>query len=282
MIWNRVELTVYDYPCAYLSTRFGVNFIGDYYLKSKFSGVEGVTMLIKRCIPIILILLIVTACDTFADNADDVVLEDTSAQDVAQVATDVPVEDPTSEPVVVEPTRIPPTDISPTSVPVQPTDVPPTSEPETASYNAPDWTNLTLTNAQTGTTFTLADFAGKTVLIEPMATWCPNCRTQQGYVAQAMEQVNTDDFVFISLSVGENVSNQTLANYAVNNGFPQIFVVATPEFTNALVQDFGFSVTTPPSTPHFTISPIGTVSSLSTGYHQADDLVNELLAAQNS
>ena len=94
--------------------------------------------------------------------------------------------------------------------------------------------------------------------------------------------MKSGDFVFISLSVGENVSNDTLANYATNNNFPQIFVVATTDLTNALVQDFGFTVTTPPSTPHFIISPIGTVSSLSTGFHQADSLVEELMAAQNS
>lgn len=241
-------------------------------------------MLIKRCIPIILILLIVTACDTFVNNDDAV--EDTSVQEVeavAQVATDIPVEEPTSEPVAVEPTSVSvqATSVPPTSAPVQATLVP-TNAPETVSYNAPAWANLPLINAQTGATFTLADFAGKTVFVEPMATWCSNCRAQQGYVAQAMQQVNADDFVFISLSVGENVSNEVLANYATNNAFPQIFVVASADLTSALVQDFGFTITSPPSTPHFTISPTGTVSSLSTGYHQADALVTELLAAQNS
>ena len=33
-------------------------------------------------------------------------------------------------------------------------------------------------DARTGQTFTLADLQGKTVYVEPMATWCTNCRQQ--------------------------------------------------------------------------------------------------------
>ena len=75
-----------------------------------------------------------------------------------------------------------------------PTLVDPTSEPTnvvSSAYNSPDWTNLPLVNARTGDTFTLADFAGKTVFIEPMATWCPNCRAQQGYVREAMGSLDS-------------------------------------------------------------------------------------------
>jgi hypothetical protein len=35
----------------------------------------------------------------------------------------------------------------------------------------PDWLTMPLTNARSGETFTLADFAGKTVFVHPMATW---------------------------------------------------------------------------------------------------------------
>ncbi|MGB7339350.1 MAG: redoxin family protein, partial [Phototrophicaceae bacterium] len=168
--------------------------------------------------------------------------------------------------------------VAPTAIPTSQ----PTTVPVTNAYNAPDWTNLQLVNAATGATFTLADFAGKTVLVEPMATWCSNCRAQQGYIATAMASLNPDEFVFISLSVGENVTNGVLADYAQRNGFPQIFAVATTDLTRALVDNFGFSVTTPPSTPHFTISPIGTVSNLTTGFHQPDAIIQEVTVAQSS
>ena len=103
-------------------------------------------MLFKRIIPIILILLFVTACDTLTGVTDNTSAQDT--EEVVQVASDVP---------VVEPTAVP---VEPTAVPVEPTAVPATAEPEplAVGYNAPDWVNLTLSNAQTGETFTLADF----------------------------------------------------------------------------------------------------------------------------
>jgi hypothetical protein len=45
------------------------------------------------------------------------------------------------------------------------------SDQSATEYGGPEWTKLPLTNAHTGETFTLANFAGKTVYIEPMATW---------------------------------------------------------------------------------------------------------------
>ena len=46
------------------------------------------------------------------------------------------------------------------------------AQAETAPANPrPDWLTMPLTNARSGETFTLADFAGKTVFVHPMATW---------------------------------------------------------------------------------------------------------------
>lgn len=239
-----------------------------------------------RIIPVFILMMFMAACNATSDEAtipesDSVAVVEATDAPVIEDPTLAPtveevVVEPTAEAVAVEPTLVP--TIEPTAIPT----IEPTPEPPTSIYNAPDWTNLQLVNAATGATFTLADFAGKTVLVEPMATWCGNCRAQQGYIATAMESLNPDEFVFISLSVGENVSNSVLADYAVRNNFPQLFAVATDDLTRALVDNFGFSVTSPPSTPHFIISPIGTVSALTTGFHQADAIIQEVTAAQNS
>jgi membrane protein implicated in regulation of membrane protease activity len=45
------------------------------------------------------------------------------------------------------------------------------SAPGGVAYQGADWTRLPLTDARTGQTFTLADFAGKTVFVHPMARW---------------------------------------------------------------------------------------------------------------
>lgn len=252
--------------------------------------------MLKQLASFVLVIFMLTGCNALSEEVAD-------SQEVVEQATEVPATVEASAEPVIEPTieassvaiEVEPT-IEPTAEPVvieatvEPTSISTVVEPTVEAtsisvsnaYNAPEWTNLTLINARTGESFTLADFAGKTVFVEPMATWCPNCRAQQGQVSQAMSSLNTDDFIFISLSVGENVSNAVLADYASRNGFPQIFVVAGQDISNALVEQFGFSVLSPPSTPHFIISPSGTVSSLVTGSHRADMLIEEVTNAQNS
>ncbi|MDX1511281.1 MAG: hypothetical protein R3249_08040, partial [Nitriliruptorales bacterium] len=54
--------------------------------------------------------------------------------------------------------------------------------------------------APDGSTFTPADFAGKTVFVETFATWCSKCRAQLGDTNQAAAQAG-DRAVFLILSV---------------------------------------------------------------------------------
>jgi thiol-disulfide isomerase/thioredoxin len=142
----------------------------------------------------------------------------------------------------------------------------------------PDWATLELTNAATGETFTLADFAGQTVLVETMATWCTNCRRQLGYATAAMAELD-DSVVFIALSLEPNMTDAQLAAYAEREGFTMTFAVITAELLQGLVTTFGRSITSPPSTPHFVLWPDGTHSELFTGFKQPDALVS-LLAGE--
>jgi thiol-disulfide isomerase/thioredoxin len=149
----------------------------------------------------------------------------------------------------------------------------------TTDAAALDWLNTPLVNARTGETFTLTSFAGKTVYIEPMATWCTNCRAQLPKVEAARAQLNSDQYVFIGLSVAENVDNTTLANYVDGYGWHFIFAVAPDAFTKGMVDKFGRTAVTPPSTPHFIIRPDGTLTDMSTGSHSTDEIVAELKTA---
>src|SRR5689334_14222167 len=56
------------------------------------------------------------------------------------------------------------------------------SPAKTSPTERPAWLSLPLANARTGEAFTLADLGGKTVYVEPMATWCTNCRQQMGTI----------------------------------------------------------------------------------------------------
>lgn len=147
----------------------------------------------------------------------------------------------------------------------------PAAPAETASR--PAWHSLPLVNARTGETFTFADFDGRTVYVEPMATWCTNCRTQMTNLRAAQSQISSEDYVFIAISVETNVSNETLAQYAADNGFDWIFAVATPEMLTALTEAFGRTISNPPSTPHFVIRPDGLMTGLVTGVHDPDTIL---------
>ena len=142
------------------------------------------------------------------------------------------------------------------------------------------WQTIELTDARTGKAFKLGDFAGKTIYIEPMATWCPNCRAQLGQVQQAKAQLSSDDFVFIALSVESDLDKAKLAEYASSNGFEASFAVASPELLQALVDSFGRSITNPPSTPHFIVRPDGSTTALMTGASDAATIVEMMQKAQ--
>ncbi|MBZ0288769.1 MAG: TlpA family protein disulfide reductase [Anaerolineae bacterium] len=153
---------------------------------------------------------------------------------------------------------------------------------QSAASTSPAWFTLPIVNAHTGETFTLADFAGKTVWVEPMATWCTNCRRQLPNVEAARTSLNSDQYVFISFSVAENVDNATLAQYADDQGWHWIFAVASEGLTQGMVDTFGRTVISPPSTPHFIIRPDGSVSDISTGTPTADEIVSALKAVSGA
>jgi thiol-disulfide isomerase/thioredoxin len=142
------------------------------------------------------------------------------------------------------------------------------------------WQTISLANAATGDHFTLADFAGKTVFVEPMATWCSNCRAQQGQVREAKGQLG-DDVVFIGLSLETNLPPGDLAAYARDNGFDWTYAVMTVDLLDQLADQFGRSITSAPSTPHFIIRPDGSFSDLATGIHSADEIIAEIRAQQS-
>ena len=135
------------------------------------------------------------------------------------------------------------------------------------------WKTLPLTDARTGETFTLGGFSGETVYVEPMATWCSNCRQQLGNVRDAAARLTGDDVTFIALSVETTLKADALARYAEEQGFDFKFAVMTPELLRALAANFGQTVTVPPSTPHFIIHSDGATSDLLTGFSSPDAIL---------
>jgi thiol-disulfide isomerase/thioredoxin len=153
------------------------------------------------------------------------------------------------------------------------------TDEEMAAVDLPAWQKLALTDARSGESFTFADFNGKTVFVEPMATWCSNCRRQLTNVQEASAQLG-DDVVFVALSVETNIGGDTLAAYANDAGFDYTFAVMTPEMLGELAGAFGQTISNPPATPHFIILPDGSTTDLVTGIEPAADIVAQIEAAR--
>ncbi len=146
----------------------------------------------------------------------------------------------------------------------------------------PAWMTTELTDACSGETFVLADFAGKTVYLEAMATWCPPCRDQLARVKEAAAQIpaeERDKVAFVALSSEVDLPRETLAEYAAANDFPFVFAVMPAAMLQAMVDDLGQEVAVPPATPHLIMAPDGTVGEVHTGGDDAAAVLALLAAA---
>lgn len=155
--------------------------------------------------------------------------------------------------------------------------------PQTAiSETAPAWLTIELTDACSGTTFTLANFIGKTLFIETMATWCPPCRDQLARMTEAAAQLPAEEraeIVFVVLSSEVDLPREELAAYAASNNFPFIFAVMPAEMLQTMAEDLGQEIAVPPATPHLIAAPDGTIGEVHTGPASPEDLLALLAEA---
>ncbi|AUV80751.1 hypothetical protein C2R22_03015 [Salinigranum rubrum] len=135
----------------------------------------------------------------------------------------------------------------------------------------PDWRAVELTDVTTGETFSIEGFAGRPVLVEFFAVWCPVCTSQQEEVAVLVDR--TDDLVAVSLNVDPNEDAEQVRTHASENGFDWHYAVAPSSMTRALVEEFGTVVTNAPAAPVVTVCPGGGPSLVEgRGVKSADDL----------
>jgi cytochrome oxidase Cu insertion factor (SCO1/SenC/PrrC family) len=143
----------------------------------------------------------------------------------------------------------------------------------TATSNFSDWVNIQMTDVRTGETFTINDFAGKVVLIETMAQWCPNCLFQQGETRKMSDQLgNPEDLVLISLDVDLHEDEATLKKYTEDFGFEWHFAVASLEVSRALGNLYNAEYLNPPLDPMLLIDRQGNAHQLEYGLKEADKL----------
>jgi len=134
---------------------------------------------------------------------------------------------------------------------------------ETVTSTTPDWFDVELTDVQTGETFTMNDYAGKVVLLETMAVWCPTCILQSAYVYHLHEQLgHPEDLISVSLDIDLNEDAATLKEYTAEYGFDWHFAVAPLEVDRALGNLYSAQYMNPPLSPMLIIDRQGDVHQL--------------------
>jgi peroxiredoxin len=148
---------------------------------------------------------------------------------------------------------------------------------EPTEVGRPDWFDISLTDVQTGETFTVNDYAGKVVLLETMAMWCPNCTVQANEVRELHKLLdNSEDVVSISLDVDVNEDESSLGEYAQEYGFEWHFAVAPLEIARALGNLYTAQYLNPPLSPMMIIDREGNVHHLEYGLKDAQILKKSL------
>ena len=143
----------------------------------------------------------------------------------------------------------------------------------TAVPETPEWFGMELTDAQTGEVFTINDYAGKVILLETMAMWCPNCVVQANEVRNLHELLgNPEDLISISLDVDLNEDQASLKEYAYGYGFDWHFVVAPLLVARALGNLYTAQYLNPPLSPMMVIDRGGNVHHLEYGLKEAETL----------
>lgn len=137
----------------------------------------------------------------------------------------------------------------------------------------PDWFNMELTDVQTGEIFTMNDYAGKVVVLETMAMWCPSCIVQANEVRNLHELLgNPADLISVSLDVDINEDEASLKEYALFYGFDWHFSVAPLLVARALGNLYTAQYLNPPLNPMLIIDRDGNVHHLEYGIKDAETL----------
>jgi cytochrome oxidase Cu insertion factor (SCO1/SenC/PrrC family) len=149
----------------------------------------------------------------------------------------------------------------------------PQSTTAAGSTTTPDWFDMELTDAQTGETFTMNDYAGRVVLLEAMAIWCPSCTVQGNEVRNLHEELgNPEDLISVSLDVDFNEDQASLKEYASEFGFDWHFAVAPLLVARALGNLYSAEYLNPPLAPMLIIDRDGDVHQLEYGLKDAATL----------
>ncbi len=139
------------------------------------------------------------------------------------------------------------------------------------------WLEIELSDVSTGETFTLSQFDAP-VILESFAVWCPTCTKQQEEIKLLHESVG-DAIVSVGLDTDPHEDEGVVLEHVTANNFDWRYAVAPVEMTEALIDEFGFTVVNAPSAPIVVICENGEGHLLESGVKSAarlEEAVGEL------
>ncbi len=137
------------------------------------------------------------------------------------------------------------------------------------------WMDVQLTDVATGQKFKINDFAGKPILLESFAVWCPTCLRQQKEM-QKLKESEGDSIIHISLDTDPNEDEAEVKEHIERNGLNWYFAVSPVELTQALIDEFGLNFVSAPRAPVVLICEEQSTKFLRSGVKSAEELISEI------
>lgn len=153
----------------------------------------------------------------------------------------------------------------------------PTKAATATAVTRPEWFDMKLTDVQTGKTFTINDYAGKVVLVNTMAAWCPTCTVQAAYIYHLRDRLgNPNDLVLVSLDTDLNEDATILKKSIAPYAYDWHFAVAPIEVDRALGNLYNAQYLNPPLEPMLIIDRDGSAHQLEFGLKDTEALQKAL------
>jgi thiol-disulfide isomerase/thioredoxin len=143
------------------------------------------------------------------------------------------------------------------------------------SQEAESFLDIEFADVNTGQTHKISDFAGKKVLIESFAVWCPTCTRQQQVIKDLHSQVG-DRVVSISLDTDPNEDFEKVKEHTQRHGFDWIYAVAPRALTQGLIDTFGVGVVNAPAAPVVLVCEDQSFRLMKRGLKDLEELKQEL------
>jgi thiol-disulfide isomerase/thioredoxin len=151
------------------------------------------------------------------------------------------------------------------------------SETPVVMMGSPDWFSTSLSDAISGKNFTISGFKGKVVVVETMATWCPNCLEQQKQIQAYLKAAGMNDQLeVISLDIDMKEDSNVLKSYTASHDFQWTHAIAPTSVAREIGQLYGDQFLNPTSTPILIVDKQGVTHLLPFGLKSADALKIEI------